>query len=109
MNLAIYFHIMGVILAGSACIAIGRTAMSWRGPFRDELMLIAAGFGVFAIAFLWQIFKNFGTPEAIFFGGMADLLFLFAIAPLAIGASAIFAFTLPSGQDTDRVGERKQQ
>jgi hypothetical protein len=95
MNLGIYFHLMGFIIAGSACIAIGRTAKIWRGPFRDELTLMAAGFGVFAVAFVWQVFKNFGTPEALFLGNMADSLFLFAIAPLAIGASAIFTYAPP--------------
>lgn len=101
MNIGIYFHIMGLVLAGGACVAIGKTAMVWRGPFRDELMLIATGFGVFGTAFFWQILKNIGTPEAMFLGNMADFLFLIAIAPLAIGASAIFTFTeVPSGEST---------
>ena len=109
MNLSIYIHVMGLVLAGGAAIAIGKTAIIWRGPFRDELMLIAAGFGVFSVAFFWQILKNIGTADALFLGSMADILFLIAIAPLAIGASAIFSFTTEMQADQSNRGQKTKR
>lgn len=90
MNLG--FELMSFVLTGGMAWAVAKTAFEWKGMFRDEMGLIAAGFGALCIAFFSEILAEMGAVQIGVAGVFTHLLFFIGVIPLVFGTSKIVMF-----------------
>lgn len=88
MTISSLLNVMGFLLTSSAAIILLEPVAVWKGEFREEISLIASGFAVLAIGFMWQIFVDMGLIYQ--FG---NFLMVLGTLPLVIGSSRLFRFT----------------